>query len=160
MMTSHVGIVIGINKNLKPDIVGEITKLPFTNNSFDAILCCQVLEHLPFERVETALKEMTRISNYMVISLPYFSVYISITLDANVFSWIKRKRFKPKNFLMRLPFPLPHKFDGAHYWEIGKRGYPLKVIRKLFQKCGLKILKEKIPPLNAPHHFLFYKERT
>lgn len=150
---------LDINKNLRSDVVGEITELPFISNKFDAVLCCEVLEHIPFEKVEAALKEIGRISRYVIISLPNFNVYLSITMDTNVFYFITRKRFKPRNLVVKLPFPLKHKFDGAHYWEIGKKGYSIKMIRELFKKCGLKILEEKIPSLNVPHHFFILQKR-
>lgn len=144
---------LDINKNLKPDVAAEITRLPFIGNGFDATLCCEVLEHIPFNKVENALKEMRRVSKYIVISLPHFSLYFSMTLKFPI--------IKPKNLLIRLPFPLQHKFDGEHHWEIGKRHYSTRTVRKLFKKCGLRIVKEKTPPLNPPHHFfILQRSRT
>lgn len=138
-------ITLDINRNLKPDVAGEITRLPFIDDRFDATLCYEVLEHIPFNKAEYALREMRRVSKYAIISLPHFSLYFSLTL--------KLPLTKPKNFVLRLPFPLRHKFNGEHHWEIGKRGYTTKTIRKLFRKCGFMILNEKTPALNPPHHF-------
>ena len=45
--------------NSKLDIVSDITKIPVKNNSFDAIMCIEVFEHIP-EPVK-AIKEFARI---------------------------------------------------------------------------------------------------
>ncbi len=48
---------------------GDIYKLPYADNSFDTVLCCEVLEHL--ERPEEALKELWRVARRQcVISVP------------------------------------------------------------------------------------------
>ena len=52
----------------------------------------------------------------------------------------------------KLPLPIKHKFNGQHYWEIGKKGYSTKKIRKIIKKY-FKIQKEFIPFENQYHHF-------
>ncbi len=52
------------DKKLNPDFVGDINFLSkyFPKNSFDTILCAEVLEHLPFSSFKKCLKEMNKIS--------------------------------------------------------------------------------------------------
>ena len=46
--------------------------LPFLDGSFDLVLCCEVLEHLPEETFSRTLDELRRISRkYILISVPY-----------------------------------------------------------------------------------------
>ena len=63
---------IALGKKTYPDIKitqGSIYKLPYQNNSFDLVLCTEVLEHL--QNPEQALKELVRVSKkYLVISVP------------------------------------------------------------------------------------------
>lgn len=63
---------INIGKNLFPDIdlcVGNIYKLPYKSNSFDLVMCLEVLEHL--ENPDKALEEIIRISKkYCLFSVP------------------------------------------------------------------------------------------
>lgn len=48
---------------------GSIYKLPFSDNSFDTILCSEVLEHL--DDPARAIKEMKRVArNYVLITVP------------------------------------------------------------------------------------------
>lgn len=48
---------------------GNIYQLPYKDNSFDLVLCTEVLEHL--DKPEEGLKELVRVSKkYLVISVP------------------------------------------------------------------------------------------
>ena len=42
---------LDILSQVSPDIVGNMRYLPFRESSFDFVLCCQVLEHIPFFEV-------------------------------------------------------------------------------------------------------------
>lgn len=45
--------------------------LPFADHSFDLVLCCEVLEHLPESMFQSTLEEMRRTSRrYVVVSVP------------------------------------------------------------------------------------------
>ena len=63
---------IDFGKKLFPNLVfkqGSVYDLPYKNNSFDLVVCTEVLEHL--EDPSKALREMLRISKkYLVISVP------------------------------------------------------------------------------------------
>jgi ubiquinone/menaquinone biosynthesis C-methylase UbiE len=51
---------------------GSAHKLPFEDQSFDMLYCCEVLEHLPFGIYEKALQELQRVSKkYIIVSVPY-----------------------------------------------------------------------------------------
>jgi len=56
---------------------------------------------------------------------------------------IELPRMRPIKRLIEHPFPRPtqHEFDGQHYWEIGKRLYPLKKIKLDIKRKGFKIMK-------------------
>lgn len=48
---------------------GDIYNIPFKDNSFDLVVCCEVLEHL--EDPHKALKELHRVSRqYVLLSVP------------------------------------------------------------------------------------------
>jgi 2-polyprenyl-3-methyl-5-hydroxy-6-metoxy-1,4-benzoquinol methylase len=127
---------IDIRKDLKADLVCSVDKLPFSAKSFDLCLCCEVLEHLPYEKFEKSLTEIKSvISSHLILSLPDSSYYLGITL-----------RHTPNNQYNHLfSFPIllhkKHVFDGAHYWEIGKEGYPLSRILADIKQAGFLVEK-------------------
>ena len=68
----YLQTAIDLGKEMYPDIKitqGSIYKLPYKDNSFDLVLCTEVLEHL--EEPEKALQELVRVSKkYLAISVP------------------------------------------------------------------------------------------
>ena len=59
-----------------PDIVGDVHNLPFSDNSIEAILCLDVLEHV--EEPQKAAKEMHRVlkkGGYCYVKIPFIFYY-------------------------------------------------------------------------------------
>jgi ubiquinone/menaquinone biosynthesis C-methylase UbiE len=59
----------------KLDIVSDITSIPMSNSSFDAIMCIEVLEHLP--NPVQAIKEFSRLlkpNGHLIITAPFCSL--------------------------------------------------------------------------------------
>jgi len=52
-----------------------------------------------------------------------------------------------------------HNFDGEHYWEIGKAGYPLSKIINEIQKVGFKVEKTYRIFENPYHKFFILKKK-
>lgn len=64
-------ISVDSNSDVNPDIVGSIYSLPFKDNTFDGIICTDVLEHL--EDPVIGVKEMKRVlkvNGYIYITVP------------------------------------------------------------------------------------------
>jgi hypothetical protein len=53
----------------------------------------------------------------------------------------------------RLRIPV-HCFDGQHYWEINKQGYPLSKIISIFEKTGFIVI-ENYRIFDVPIHRFF-----
>jgi hypothetical protein len=53
---------------------------------------------------------------------------------------------------VKLPYPKRHTFNGQHYWELGKQGYPPSRLRGLLSKHG-KVTREYVPFNSEYHHF-------
>lgn len=51
-------------------IPGNIANLPFGDKNFDIFTCIETLEHLPKESRKDALKEISRVSHYQLITTP------------------------------------------------------------------------------------------
>lgn len=134
-----------IDKELKPNIAGSAENILLKNGSVDLILCAEVLEHLPFKKFEQCLGELKRVTKkYVVLSLPHFGPPVKISFKIPFLKEIK--------IAFKIPWPISHKLGGPHYWEIGKRGYSSRKIRKKIKKY-FRIKKEFIPFENQYHHF-------
>jgi hypothetical protein len=142
---------IDIADDLHPDVIGSIEQLPFGDNAFDITCAFEVLEHLPFEKFEQCVLEMKRVaSQYVMISVPHFGPAVKFNLKVPFLPDIR--------FAFKIPFPKKHEFNGQHYWEIGKKGYPPTLIRNILQK-HLTLIKEFVPYENQYHHFFILKKQ-
>lgn len=144
------------DEHLKPDVVGDIRNLPFKNASFDAVACYEVLEHLPFEDFQNALKELHRVSKrHVVISFPY--------ITSNLFAYFRLfPRTNTRFFFFRLyeRSRTVHKFDGQHYWEMGKKGYGKALISEIIDKSGFHIRNEFTPFVHFHYFFVLEKKES
>jgi hypothetical protein len=53
-------------------VEGDATNLKFSTGAFDLVFCAEVLEHIPTERLESACRELERVSGrYILIGVPY-----------------------------------------------------------------------------------------
>lgn len=77
--------------------------------------------------------------SHVVISIPHFGPMLS--------------------FSLKIPFPKRHVFNGEHYWEIGKRGYPARRIRAALAK-HFAIRKEYVPYEDQYHRFFVLEKKN
>lgn len=145
------------DENLNPDIIADIRKLPIKDNSFDLVMACEVLEHIPWEDVDKVLKELQRVSRkYVLISIPYKTAYFY-----TLFNFPKIQKIFKTSFLgfgFSIPFFFKSKkFDGQHYWEMGYKGCSKNTVRTKFKEY-FNIKKEFRSKLN-PYHYFFVLEK-
>ena len=148
------------DKTLNPDYVADVRKLPFKDGSYDAVLCYEVLEHIPFADVAKALSEIARVSKkYSIISIPYPSLHFAFLAQ---FPFLQRIFKRPYlNFSINIP-EFFKKIDIAknkqHYWEIGTSRYPLSRVRRLISQ-EFHIEKEFRSDLQPYHYFFILRKR-
>ncbi len=136
---------VDIAEDLHPDVLGDVLALPFPDNSFDAVCIFEVLEHVPFEKFEQALHELFRVTKKSVfISLPHFGPPVKLLLKVPFLPEIK--------FAVKIPFGRKHVFNGEHYFEIGKKGFPLSTIKEKITNVGV-LINDYVPFENQYHHF-------
>lgn len=69
------GLQTGNWDQTRLDIVSDITKIPERDASFDAVMCIEVLEHVPYP--VDALRELTRLlcpGGYLIVTAPFCSL--------------------------------------------------------------------------------------
>lgn len=149
---------LDIDSQTEPDIVADIKNIQeFVKDKFDLIICCQVLEHLPYSDFTLILKNLYQLTKkYLILTLPYtskgtFKLYYECKILPFIkpVSWIEIFNF----------FPKKHIFNGQHYWEIGKKGYQLKRILTDINENGFKIITN-YPIFENPYHYLIIAEKS
>ena len=144
---------LDIAHELRPDVAGAVLAIPFKNGSFDVVVCCEVLEHLPYSEFSKALKEIHRVSRkHVVLSLPDVTTVYRINIEL--------PRIRPIKKLIVHPFhrPAQHAFDGYHYWEIGKIGYPLKKVKLDITSLDFNMIKTYRVFESYYHRFFLLKK--
>lgn len=141
---------LDIAPDLHPDVVGSVTAIPFPDKFFDAVLAAEILEHIRFEDVAIAFKELARVTRT--------SAVISIPHPGYVFLLIGKipllRRF---SFLQKIPFFWQtHQFNGEHYWELGKRGYSEKRFLALAREVGFSLVEAGAYPDDPAHHYFLF----
>jgi hypothetical protein len=132
---------LDIMPRLKPHIVGSVEAIPLADKSVDAVLCCQVLEHLEFQSFYKCMREIHRVTRKrLVLSLPdvrhFFSLCLS--LPKCKVDW----QFSMQKFGKR-PIPKSRLTDHGHFWEIGFDGTPYKQIVASIESAGWKIARHR-----------------
>jgi len=139
-----------IAPEMNPDVVCSVTALPFPDKSFDVVLAAEVLEHIRYEDVPQALSELHRVARmHVIVSLPHPGYVFSLIAKVPLLS-----RF---SFLFKIPFFWKeHRFNGEHYWELGKRGYSLRAFIHQAEKTGLALRQSRSYADDPAHRFLLF----
>lgn len=152
-LSANTGIAyesLDVANDLNPTHQGSIDAIPLKDAVYDVVCAFEVLEHLPYEKFETALAELLRVSKkHVVLSVPHFGPPIKFLLKLPFLPEIR--------FAWKLPYAQPHRFNGQHYWELGKKDYPVSRVRTDISKHA-KILKEFVPFENQYHHFFILEK--
>ncbi len=156
---THIGYQVttcDFDASVDPDIVADVRNLP-KDKTYDLVMACQILEHIPYEDFEKTLGDIYEISNrYVVISLPQRVTYFEM-----IFKFPFIRTFTKKNFL-DLWFGFPIRFkgfaeSGQHYFEIDGHAFTKKRVRRSFNRY-FKIIREFSPPLHKYHRFFILEK--
>jgi len=153
-------VTMDIDPSLRPGVIGSVFEMPFADGAFDAAACFQMLEHLPFDRFVPALTEMRRVARVgLALSLPDCSLALTLRMgvrnprkDGLVAAWT----VQPSGWALRKLKKAPN--SAGHYWEIGRRGTPLSVVRNAIVRSGWRIENEFRTAENAYHRFFVLRK--
>lgn len=141
-------VILDFAEDVGPDIVGAVTNIPLADSVFDVVCAFQMLEHIPWDSLPAALREMARVcgshvlfsvpdNNYM--KRPFFSLEMS--LFGRSFGVRLRKRTfravsNPKE----------------HFWEIGVPPVTLERVQNVIESAGLVCNQDWVD--GTSHYFL------
>jgi SAM-dependent methyltransferase len=130
---------LDIDASLHPDRVGSVTNMPFADQQFDVVLCCQVLEHLPFFQFLPALREIRRVTRHKVIlSLPDKRRRFGLAACLARAGWLTWELNMPRWKHARRTLP----DDDEHRWEIGCKGTLGRDVVRKIREAGFTIERQ------------------
>ena len=148
-------ITLDVDPTLRPGVIGSIFALPLADRSVDVSACFQMLEHLPFDCFTPALAELRRVTaGAAVVSLPDCSLALTLRigrLNPRRDGIVVCRTLQPAGWALRRFKTVPN--AAGHYWEIGRKGTPLTVVRRAITAAGWRIESETRPAENAYHRF-------
>lgn len=146
-------LIADINPNLRPDVISDVRRLSLADGAVDVSMCCQVLEHLPFDQFKPALAELRRVTRtHLILSLPDVRRHWRLRLEAGRFV-LDRQGSLPA--FGAKPFPATSRAKIGHKWEIGFRGFPFTAVQSDIQSAGWEIVeRERVHEF--PWHTFFY----
>lgn len=138
-----------------PHIEGELTAIPADRLSgFDAIICCETLEHLHWERVDDVLKTFRAAApRHLIVSVPYMGLQLDWRLYFNAHRWRSKFSFKKLNFLKTFRFD-DQADPWGHKWEVGYRGRGLRDLEAKLSATGWNIAQREF---TSPTRSVFYR---
>lgn len=129
---------LDLDPALQPDLVGDVSHIPCPDKSFDCVLAAEVLEHLPWAEFGPTLAELRRVCRgRVVLSLP--APFLGLGLLGQF------TNLGHHGLHLGLPHWKRHRWDGQHYWEVGKRGTERRVVRRAIREAGFQIRREFRP---------------
>lgn len=177
---------LDIDPALEPDVIGDIRQLPFADASFDTALVAEVLEHLPWSDLETALAEVARVVRRgAVISVPHGGAWLALSGDVpsaiHVLRLALRRRIALRHALWSLTLPVAWRRHGGavavvgslpglrrearpscgqHYWELGVAGVEPGHFVTALERTGFDVVRDYRPAPNPYHHFFVVSSGT
>lgn len=137
----HHVIGVDLDPTLRPAVVSDLLRLPFTDGVVDTVLAAEVLEHMPFDLFVPALRSLRRVSTKnVVITLPYRMLGVSLGINVPL--------LEPLFAAIGIPYRVKNVYDGMHYWEMGRKGFSRSLIRRKIDEAGFTIVREFRIPLN------------
>jgi hypothetical protein len=106
-------------------------------SGYDAIICCETLEHIEWPRVGSILTTFRDSgAKHLIVSVPYMAFQLLFEIYLN--SLTARHYFSLKKWLWLRDFAAEP--PGGHQWEIGYRGYKLRSWEDRLRSSGWSIM--------------------
>ncbi len=131
---------IGSERHIQADI-RDVD--PAAMRGFDAILCCETLEHIHWDRLVAVLERLAAAgAPWLILSVPYEGFQFAFELYFNRLHWRRRSHFRKLSFLRRFVIESETEWE-PHKWEIGYRGHGLKAFTRKLEGAGFHVARRE-----------------
>lgn len=149
-------VKVDFDQELNPDICCDVLELSkYLRGGVEAVVCCQVLEHLPYNDFKKALQEISNClleHGILILSLPDSGIDVGITLN------VPKVHLELSGKVCRY-YKSSFEFNGEHYWEINSaRKYSANMIRKDI-RLFFDIHNEYLVKYNKYHRFYILRKK-
>jgi len=135
---------LDVNPKLSPTYEGDVRDYKRElAEKYDCVIAADILEHIHFEDLETALKNINaylRTGGRALITIPHRSHY---------FFWMTSWKHKPRiirvptlKWFLR-PFGKKVAIDPDHQWETDDGKHKIKDVEEVMQRAGFRIEKRE-----------------
>lgn len=140
-------VTADINADLKPDICVSIHGLVAALGArrFDLVVCCEVLEHLPFAQFVESVQILRTIGSRLYLTLPVYRKPYGFG------GFLRLPKFRRSlNFHLSAPWR-PARLTPEHFWEVGSS--PETTQRQILQvlRAHYRQVRTHAYPLNPAH---------
>jgi uncharacterized UPF0146 family protein len=132
-----------IDKEKKPDIIGNIVNYDWNKLTFNHLLAFEVFEHIPFDEFEKALSKLKKVITK--------NIFISLPINERVLFECKCKFPKLGKRSIRITKNKNKITERNHFWEINYDKYSENFVEEMFGKKGYKVIKKE-----KKDSFIFY----
>jgi len=128
-------LTLDVDRTFSPNVVGSVHDLTaFGDAEFDAVIASHVLEHLPPKYLDTALREIARVSRYALVYLPVNGRVARVRFQPAVLGIDWSMTLNLRNPFVRPDPDVANFCNGQHYWEVGTKGFKNRELRARFER--------------------------
>ena len=141
-------MTLDVADDVGPDVVGEVSRMPLTDATFDLVCAFQMLEHIPWDHLPAALREMARVCERHVL----FSVPDNNYMKRTVLSF--EMSLAERSLALRVRKRMHRGLSNPkeHSWEIGVPPVTSERVRAVIEGAGLACRKDWVD--GTSHYFL------
>jgi hypothetical protein len=102
-----------VNSKLRPDICAPLADIQAAvgERQFNLAVCCEVLEHMPWEQFESSIAVLRKLSPNLYLTLPNYNKFFGFSGYFDV----PRVR---QLINIGAYLPIPRKISEEHFWEV------------------------------------------